>query len=168
MTNSKISTEDMEIAVATYFDYRQNLIVPRVSWGMYFNHECDLLILTKNNYAYEVEIKISRSDLMVDRKKKHCHYSDKIKKLYFAIPEYLKKHIDLIPEHAGIIIVSKNENTSSFAPSLWGKQNEKYYCNVERKALSKSKYKMTDKERYNLARLGSMRIWSLKKRLNKL
>jgi len=65
-----LKTSDIEFAVAKYFNFRKNLIVPNVSWG--FNiHECDLLIVRKSGYAIEVEIKISKSDFKADFKKIH-------------------------------------------------------------------------------------------------
>jgi len=63
----KITTPEMECALAGWFDYRQNLIVPCVYWGVgYYTHECDLLIVSRAGYVTEVEIKISRSDLRAD------------------------------------------------------------------------------------------------------
>ena len=65
---------EMECAVARYMDFRTNLVVPNVSWGFEV-HECDLLIVTKTGYAYEVEIKRSKADLKKDIEKKHGHNS---------------------------------------------------------------------------------------------
>jgi len=93
----EITTPEMEIALAEYFGIRQNLIVPNVSWGM-DSHECDLFILTPAGYGWEVEIKVSKADLFKDKHKRHRHNSSKIKFLYFAIPEYLERYIDEIPE----------------------------------------------------------------------
>ena len=77
-----ITVSEIELAVAHYFDPRRNIIVPNVWWGMGFNYECDLLVLTKAGYAYEVEIKTTKSDLKADLKKEHGHKSDKIRKLF--------------------------------------------------------------------------------------
>lgn len=140
----------MELAVVSYLNPRQNLIIPNVWWGISL-HECDLLILTKNNYAYEVEIKISKSDLVADREKKHQHFNNKIKKLYFAIPEILLGYKQYIPDTAGIIVVSENG-----------------FCEKIREARVKNSYRWTDEEKYNAARLGTMRIWGLKEKIRKL
>ena len=96
----KMNTIDIEIAIANHFDYRRNIIVSNVSWGMNI-HECDLLVLTKSGYATEVEIKISKSDILRDKNKIHGHIHKKIKKLYFAVPENLRNCVDFIPERAG-------------------------------------------------------------------
>jgi hypothetical protein len=56
-----LKTAEMEVELGRYFNYRQNIIVSNVSWGLGI-HECDLLIITKSGYATEVEIKVSLSD----------------------------------------------------------------------------------------------------------
>lgn len=146
----KLKAIDIEIAVVKYFNPRVNLIVPNISWGM-FIHECDLLLITKNNYAYEIEIKVSRSDLKKDLEKMHCHKSNKIKKLYFAIPDYMLDAVEFIPERAGIITVSQGMR-----------------CHMVRDAKINSDYKFSDADKFQVARLGAMRIWGLKEKIIKL
>lgn len=145
-----MKTSEIEYYVADYFNWRQNIIVPNVAWGM-FMHECDLLILSKHGYATEVEIKISKSDLKKDLLKGHGHNDDRIKFLYFAIPEKLLLCKNLIPPRAGILIVRSE-----------GIRVEKI---KEPIPIVKSNYQFTPEERLNLARLGTMRIWRLKKEL---
>ena len=145
----------MEIALAYYFGYRRNLIVPNVWWGMGFNHELDLLVLTPAGYGYEVEIKINKYDLIKDKEKLHCHKSHKIKHLYFAITEKLEPYIDHIPKHAGIIII-KNEF------KVWQQSKKK----LLRKPEKTSDYKFTETERVELYRLMALRIWGLKEKLS--
>lgn len=63
-----MTTLEMEIALMRELNIRKNIIVPNVSFGMYFKgygalHECDLLCLSKSGYATEIEIKIIKSDL---------------------------------------------------------------------------------------------------------
>lgn len=141
-----ITSLDIELAVAHYFNPRVNIIVPNISWGMNL-HECDLLVLTKAGYAYEIEIKISKSDLIADRNKKHQHKSKRIRKLYFALPYYLiEKCKDHIPVEAGIISVIGHGCMS-----------------IIREAEIKSDYKFNEVEKLNLVRLGAMRIWPLKR-----
>lgn len=143
-----VKTIDIEIAVASYFDYRQNLVVPNISWGLNI-HECDLFIISQAGYATEVEIKISKSDLKKDAGKYHGHRSDLIKKLYFALPEKLEAHIKYVPERAGIIILTRNKYGLA--------------CKIIRKPKpNKASRKLTDEERYKVARLGALRIWGLK------
>ena len=79
----KITTLEMEIALARFINPRVNLVVPNVSWG-FFNHECDLISISKSGFATEYEIKVSKSDLKADKKKKHTHDDNKIKALICA------------------------------------------------------------------------------------
>lgn len=145
-----IKTLEIEITLASWFGYRQNLIVPNVSWGLNI-HECDLFIVSQAGYATEVEIKISKADLKKDADKPHKHQSDLIKNLYFAIPEKLEGCVEYIPERAGIIIVYRL------------KHHDDLFCKVLRKPKpNKTARKLTDEERYIVARLGALRIWGLK------
>jgi hypothetical protein len=141
----KLTCLDIEIAVANFFNPRLNIIVPNVSWGL-FLHECDMLVLTKSGYAYEIEIKTDKYDLIKDSKKKHGHFNIKLSRLYFAIPDYLSDYISHIPERAGILIVSEGG-----------------FVELKRKPEIKNEYRFTDKERLKLAELGTMRIWNLKR-----
>ena len=86
-----MKTLDMEIAVMKHFDIVQNLIVPNISWGISGLHECDILSLSKAGYATEIEIKISKADLMSDKKKEHGHRHRYIANLYFCVPSFLKQ-----------------------------------------------------------------------------
>ena len=157
----KINTVQMEVALAMFFDYRQCIIVPQISWGMVL-HECDLLVMSKSGYATEVEIKISKQDLIVDAKKRHGHLNEKISRLYFAIPKVLEKYIDCIPARAGIIVVAENFTyTNGFRRGI----------KVLRQPLIKARkdcYKFSDKEIFQMARLGTMRIWALKQKILKI
>lgn len=143
-------TKGMEIAVANHFDPRVNLIVPNISWGLLI-HECDILVLTKSGFATEIEIKVSKADLKKDKDKKHGHISEMIKKLYFAVPE--KFDVDLVkrcvPDRAGIISVRSD-----------GRCIVKKKCIINRVAK-----KFSDEDRFQVARLGAMRIWGLKRKL---
>lgn len=150
---NKISTIEVEEAVARYFGIRQNIIVPNVSWGFYI-HECDLLIIRKSGCLLEVEIKVNKNDLKNDLKKEHGHKDDRIKELWFAIPEYMEDCIEFIPERAGVILVYMND---------WVKR---YCCRTVRKAVVNNKAtKLYDNEKLMIARLGAMRIWGLKRKI---
>jgi hypothetical protein len=151
-----MNSVEMEIALAGFFGYRQNQIVPNVSYGLWI-HECDLLIVSQAGYCTEVEIKISISDLKADFKKEHQHKSKKIKYFYYAIPEELKeKALPLIPEHAGLIIV-KAHTLNVYEPT---------YCQIiKTPIINKTARALTVEERIKLGSLASMRIWSLKENL---
>lgn len=141
---------EMEIAIFREFNPRRNLIVPNVSWGLLL-HEIDILVLRPSGVAIEIEIKVSKSDLIADKSKDHAHNSDKISMLYFAVPSNLLVYSEHIPSHAGIIEV-----------------REDGVCRYYRNAEEKSKYRFTQEERFQLARLGTMRISSLKNKIFQL
>lgn len=171
----KFTTLDIEIAVIDYFRPRQNLIVPNVSWGMHNKeyrslHECDVLVLSGDNYATEVEIKISKADLLKDREKKHGHHHNLIRRLYFAVPSKLKDiALESIPDHAGLLVVSnavKNQyvfKDSTYRKIEYVKVDEVRPCKINTIAV-----KWTDTQRLQLARLGTMRILGLKRKIQEL
>lgn len=154
---NRITTEEIETRLAGRFNYRQNIVVPNVSWGINL-HECDLLVIRKSGYAIEVEIKVSKSDLKADAKKGHNHIDrfNRLKELWFAIPEYMQDCIELIPENAGIIILSR----STYDYGLDSRTIRKAQINRNSKQFSAD-------EMLKVAHLGAMRIWDLKRKLNK-
>lgn len=147
---------EIELICARMWGYRQNLVVPNVSWGAGV-HECDLLILSKSNWASEIEIKRSLSDLKKDAKKKHGHDNEKIRYLYFAIPDKLLKHQHVIPERAGIISISLKDETR---PAIGFRGDI-----VREPTVNSQARKWEQRERHNLSRLGALRIWGLKQKV---
>ena len=152
LKHKNLRCSDIEIAIAYYFGITSNLMVPNVSYGM-FSHECDLIKLTGSNICSEIEIKISIQDMKNDLKKKHLHKDKLIHELYFAIPDYLKDNIDLIPLHAGILIV-KSDSQAKHLP-----------VECIRRAKRDIKIKWTIDDKIRLLRLSTMRIWNLKIKL---
>jgi hypothetical protein len=154
-----ITTIEIEDAIARKFGVRENIIVPNISWGLPGMHECDMFIIKKSGFCVEVEIKRSKSDLLADFKKGHNHSDRRIKEFYYAIPEsMLKPCKDLIPKHAGIITCERNE---------WGRKL--VYASFHRDPVpNKDARKLTTEEQFKVARLGTMRIWSLKNKIIRL
>lgn len=151
---------DIEIAMMEFLGIRQNLIVPNVSWGIVSSlHECDLLSLSNSNYATEIEIKVSKSDLLKDKEKMHGHFHNHIARLYFAVPQKLE---DLalfeIPERAGLYSVSKDLNYQ-------GRYKVKLIRQCKRNTNA---VQWSDDDRVRLARLGALRILGMKKKIAKL
>lgn len=172
-----MTTLDIEVAVIKGFHIRQNLIVPNVSWGMSNNngclHECDVLVLTPSGYATEIEIKISKGDLLQDMNKRHAHKHNLIRRFYYAVPEKLKEiALNVIPERAGLLVVSEIEATKY----KWLKNGGnipipyKYrrLTTVREAEINKNAVKWNDGERYQLARLGTLRILGLKEKIQAL
>ena len=142
---------EIEIAVANWFGIRTHIIVPNLSWA-FMPYECDLVVLTKVGYLYEVEIKVSRSDLIRDKKKyKWAYMRHRTRKIWFAIPEKLAGSMEYIPQQAGVFIVDKNGHITE----------------LRKPEIDSTAQKLSDRECFNVARLGAMRIWSLKKKLIK-
>lgn len=143
---------DIELAVANNFGYRQNLIVPNVSWGLNLGHEADMFIVSPSGYATEVEIKVSASDLKRDLLKLHNHASPRIKRYYFAVPKKLETIAKTVAhEHWGILTLSDPDS---------------YFMETARPArVIKGAKPLTTSEIIDLGRLAAMRIWTLKRSL---
>ena len=163
----KLRTIDIEIALLKDCNVRRNIVVPNVSYGIvrYLSesneknqreydelHECDILKVTPAGYATEYEIKISKSDFKADLKKKHSHDSKFIQRLFYIVPyELLDYAKENLPENAGLGYVINDE--------------VEYVINAP---LRKDCFKWTQEEQFKLARLGAMRIITLKKALAKI
>ena len=52
----KVTTPELEYAVAQYIGIRTHLIVPNVSWGFLNNYEADLLVVTRARYLWVIEL----------------------------------------------------------------------------------------------------------------
>jgi len=156
----QITTIEMEEAISRLFGVRTNIIVPNLSWGLPNMHECDVFVVKKSGYAVEVEIKRTKADLLADFKKKHDHSDIRIREFYYALPEkLLETCTELIPEHAGIIKCYK---------SPWKTRNQIYASIIRSSKIRKDARKLTQEEQFKVAKLGTMRIWSLKNKLIKL
>lgn len=150
-----ITTVEMELAIASKFGIRTNIIVPNISWGLVGMHECDVFIIKSTGYCVEVEIKRSKSDLLADFKKTHNHKDrrNRIKEFYYCFPEsMLATCEELIPKETGIITCRRHGN-GVFA---------KFHRDPIPNRLA---VKLSHEEQFKVARLGTMRIWSLKKKL---
>ena len=161
----RLTTLDMEIAMLKSVNPRQNLAVLNPSWGVNVNgrpiHECDLLYITKTGYATEIEIKISKADLLKDKFKRHGHIHNHIARLYFAVPEKLKElALQEIPERAGLFVVE--EWLDKWAePHQW-RTKVKLIREAKRNPRA---VKWTEKEQFSLARLGTLRILPMKQKI---
>ncbi len=144
---------EIELQVAGWFGIRTHVIVPNINWGMY-QHELDLAVLSPSDYVWEVEIKASKADLIRDKKKrKWLFYKErKIRKLWFAIPEKLQDSIEHIPTFAGILVISQ-----------YGLVHE-----LRKPIANRNVKKLSQEQKFNLARLGTMRVWKLKAALRQM
>jgi hypothetical protein len=144
---------DIELTVVHHFGVRggmkqsRMMIVPNFI-GMYL-HECDLFCVTGAGWAWEVEIKVSLSDLLADAKKHHRHESGIIQKLWFAMPESLRHESEHVPARAGIML-AQDDGRVVVSRNPQDNRNAR---------------KLTPDEIINIGRLASQRIWSLKRKL---
>jgi hypothetical protein len=161
-----MKTIEAELKLFRVFDWRQKLMVANVT-----NHntlpimfETDMVILSNSNFATGIEIKVTKSDLKNDKKKRHVlasHHPNGFRTFYgmfkyfcYAVPGELvdecEKQID---SRFGIINLTKSKYTT---------------IHYERHPIQLFVEKWTDKQRYDLARLGTMRQYNLKKKIIKL
>lgn len=149
----KLDYIQMELSIANHFNYRQNLIVPNVSWGLFNDgRECDLLILSEHGYLTEIEIKRTKADIKADINKSHNHSHKLIKRTYFAIPYYLRDCADLISVEFGIIVVNDSRNINT----------RKTVEIIRAPKINKLSICLMAAQVEKLYRLAAMRIWSIK------
>ena len=152
----------MEVAIAKMFGIRQHIIVPNLSWGLTGMHECDLFLIKKSGVAVEIEIKRSKSDFLADFKKGHDHVDryHRITEFYYAFPlDLYEKCKEQIPEHAGVITCER-----------WidYKKDDRVSARIAKQPKRiKGARKLTEEEQLKVARLGTMRIWTLKEKIIK-
>ena len=145
----------IEIAVARHFNYRTNLVVPNVSWGLGLRYEADLVVVRPSGWALEVEIKCTASDIKADLKKKKWRRgmwpSKLFREMWFAVPQELAEHPD-IPAHVGLLAVNAGDS--------WPKviRRSQIHTNAER---------LSGEQIQKLKDLLGMRVWTLKEALHR-
>lgn len=118
------------------------------------NGEADLVALAPSNWLYEIEIKISAADFKRDGgKTKHRLWesfrgNELIRGFYYAMPGFVWDRVKGEPAvaHAGIIAVGGD----------WSQ----FGTVIRRPRLNACARKLTGAERFQLARLGTMRYWT--------
>lgn len=165
-TKKKLYEIEINIAKSRDFNFSQKLVVFNVfGTGSVLPiwHECDVLVCTNAGYLTEIEIKRSYADFLNDFKKEHDHQSKYIKNFYYCVPEKIKdKVIGFLDSFenredwrtkAGIIVFYEDNDWIDILKAP--KPNEE--C-----------VKITLEQKLYLARLGSMRVMNLKKKILKL
>lgn len=152
-----MTTLEMEIALVDgrkgAFPITRYFVLPRASYGIAgINHECDLLALSRGGYLTEIEIKVSKSDLSADFRKRHAHESPIISAMYYAVPYELVEFAKAkIPERCGLISVRKVKRVHG---------GFSYYCDFVTKPTQDRKKKPCEKVIAHMYELMSMRYWS--------
>lgn len=136
------------IYLANYFDSRQNIIVPNVSWGLGLNYEADMIIIKPNSgKMIEIEVKLTKSNLINDKRKKKWLWKERIrvKYFYYCIPKSLLEFaLNFVFDFAGIVTFDEYGR-------MWTEKKPKI--------LNKD-YKLSSSEITHFAHLGTMRIWN--------
>jgi len=163
----KTNATHLEILAAKHFGFRQNLIVPNVSFGFDLSYEADLIVVRPSRRAIEIEIKVSIYDLRADLKKKKFQYPSRFHQFYYLIPQEMEKYKDeilnIINPNAGLMI-SKSKirmHDNGYA------SNFKFIEIIRPAKINKNARKISDKEYLKLCELAAMRIWTLKEANNK-
>lgn len=107
-----MTTRKIEYLLFQHFFKQSKLVTFRITRNIRIvNHECDVLIVNKQNYLVEFEIKISKEDLKKDLTKKHQHKDNRIRQVNFIVPERLYQDcLELVDKNFGIWIVNdRNE-----------------------------------------------------------
>ena len=164
------STE-IELAIMEQFKFHRNLIVPGVTpfagGDLPVQFETDMIVLTKAGYAHGFEIKISKSDLHADLKK--YQYKKLAHGLDFGLKACYNGYKHFSYAVPGKLVVECLEKL----PSCFGiyrydlRRGRGYEGGIRtlsevRKPTVLFDRKWNERERYNLARLGAMRIYNLK------
>lgn len=138
-----MTTRELETKVVNLLNPIQNPIVPNVSWGLGLSHECDLLMLDKQHRFTEIELKISKGDLLADFKKSHGHRSQIISRLVYAVPESLKEvALQVVPQECGLIVANSNSRYAE-----WIRVNRH------------NKNRPSEAQVLKFLKLGTIRIW---------
>lgn len=162
----KTNATHLEISAAKHFGFRQNLIVPNVSWGFGLGYEADLVVVRPSRRAIEIEIKVSIYDLRKDlQKNKFRIDSLRFHQFYYLIPQEMEKYTDeilnIINPSAGLMIRKSEKRTRNGYIAGFN-----FIDIIRPAAINKQARKISDKEYFKLCELAAMRIWSLKEALN--
>ena len=151
-----MKARDIALAMTIYsynapFKYTRNIVVENVYWGWGLKYEADLIAISKAGYATEIEIKVSKYDLIKDMEKiKYTLCPDsRITRKYFAIPqELVNTAIKILPPNIGILSVYKKEG------------HDRYTVETIRRAVrNKLARPCTEQEINKLLRLQSIKYW---------
>lgn len=181
-TNRELLEIETALARHDKFNFIKNIVVFNVN-GVNENlpiyHECDMLVLSKSGYLTEIEIKRSWSDFLADFKKKHNHHNYPIiKYFYYCVPVSIYEKVrDRLEEevsnrkeldgfnYTGIITYDEELNLTFHGHRVKMFRSDDYRELYPQMWSAKKLYL---EQRLELARLGTMRIITLKENILKL
>ncbi len=148
---------EVESAIYEYFDIRQQVLVSNIYWGLGFLHELDIAkVNKKSNYLTEIEIKVSKADILADKKKDKWQRAgsynpfgdNKICEMYFAVPVELEDFAMLhIPKDCGLYAVEYMPKSGNYRVKK-----------VRGSKRNREARKLTDSEYVKFLELGCMRV----------
>jgi len=139
------------------FYFRRYACVPNVSYGLLDHGEADLLCLSNSGVFHEVEIKVTKSDLLADAKKRRAHEHRLVPYCWFAVPtDLVGLALDCVDSRFGIVEcwLKPDKQADGLLPI--------YATRVIRKPKrykQASEKKPTQEEILQFLRLGVMRMW---------
>lgn len=178
VTVTQRTLEEIEVALAEHKDFHfvRNLVAFNVlgeSRLLPLYHECDMLVCSKAGYLTEIEIKRSWSDFLADFKKGHehaCKYGTSTKQFFFCLPSgCLEKAYDVLDKqdifYSGIITYDED-----LTLEIHGRRT-RFNKDVQQqdvyRVFQRSAEPLFLEQRLELARLGSMRVITYKKKFSR-
>ena len=162
-TSRKLYEIELIIAKSREFDYTKKLVVFNVNGNsgvLPIWHECDVLVCTNTGYLTEIEIKRSYADFLNDFEKKHTHWSSYIKNFYYCVPFKIKdKVINYLNS-----IENKNDWRATAGAMVFYEDYD-WIDIVRVPAVNGKCQKLSIEQKLYLARLGNMRVITLKKKV---
>lgn len=136
---SKVSAEKIKAAVAAYWRYTRQCPLVALEANCRLQSfsdggQADVLVVTKERYLMEVEVKISMEDLRRDHeKRKHLSFRYGLPKyptrhFYFAVPKELANRVILVCDqlypYAGVLGCNGIDDIDIYRhpKALWGKK----------------------------------------------
>lgn len=160
--DTNLTIEQIELGIARYFNFRNNLVVPNVSWGM-LNHEADIIVMSKSGYLTEVEIKRSWSDFLADFRKKHDHQDSLVSYYFYAVPSSI---LDKCREKLEDVDPYKRWGLLSYSEEIFDDGDVDCWVQLQYLPTNSTQHnpskKLSLEQQFQLARLGNMRSWTLK------
>lgn len=167
MADTKLTIQQIEKALhdSGIWNVRSDVMIPNLSWGL-LNHEADFVVLSKDGYLTEVEIKRSFSDLKADFKKDIFHRDERVYRFYYCIPESIAdKANKLFSENADKIRelynVTQNGLHDKPAIILYNERGGVWFDTKSGYPYRHNTRKLFLEERETVGRLMSLRYWKL-------
>lgn len=156
-----MTTTEIEYALVDKYVLCNKLVATGITKNCgVVSHECDVLVVSSQNYITDFEIKVSVSDVKADLKKKHKHECPNIRATYFVLPkDILDKIICYIPDNFGVLAVVKTSLYLGRDPITRLATYEKSYRLelIRRPKYNRTANKITQEDLVELYRLENIR-----------